>query len=127
MKRALLLPLIGTVIGLVTSCESLTPRSHHAVYSFPASRKVEVHLIWEKAPDPYLYSDKGPMRSLVFTEGNRQVSVDSSKISAIEDFWLDKMRLTSSEPGNFKFTLPFGVGEPSSLEVLVDDYHVIYP
>lgn len=127
MKRALFIPLIGAAISLVASCGSFTPLSHRAVYSFPDNRKVEVHLTWKKALDPYLYTDKGPMESLVFTEGDRQASVDPSKISAIEDFWLDEMSLTSPEPGNFRFTLPFGVGERSALEVLVDDYQVISP
>ena len=127
MKRAFSLSLMSPVIGLLASCGSLTPRSHHSAHAFPDNRKVEVSLAWKKAPDPYLYSDKGPMESLVFTEGGRQVSVDPAKISAVEDFWLEGMSLTSSKPGNYRFTLPYGVGERSALEVLVDDYQVISP
>lgn len=67
------------------------------------------------------------MESLVFTEGSRQVLVDAAKISAVEDFWLEEMSLTSSEPGDFRFTLPYGVGERSILEVWVEDYQVISP
>lgn len=53
--------------------------------------------------------------------------MDAAKISAVEDFWLEEMSLTSSEPGDFRFTLPYGVGERSILEVWVEDYQVISP
>ena len=92
------------------------------VFPFEGGRKVIVDIAWLRNTAPPYYSDKGPMESLVIREGSWASAIPLNEISAIEDFWLDRVTLVSNAPGMYVLSIPYGVGQGSTSEFSFHDY-----
>lgn len=86
---------------------------------------VTVRLRWKAAPDPAFYTPRGPMTEISVFEHGKSASVPPSEFSSIEDIWPERIKLFSTEQGDYELIVPYGVGEGSTGIFRIRDFQSV--